>query len=47
MFILFVNGVPALKLGKKSEFPPRRGKEAWKVVDPQGRIIASYRPILH
>lgn len=44
MFILIVNGVPVLKLGKRSEFPPRQGKEAWMVVDKKGRTIASYHP---
>lgn len=44
MFILFVNGVPAIKLGKRSEFPPRQGTEAWMIVDTKGRTIASYHP---
>ena len=44
MFILFVNGVPAIKLGKKSEIPPRQGNESWRVIDAQGNTIASYNP---
>ena len=44
MFILFVNGVPAIKLGKKSEIPPRQGNESWLVIDAQGNTIASYNP---
>lgn len=44
MFILLVNGIPSIKLGKKSEFPPRQGDEAWKVVDQEGRTVASYHP---
>jgi hypothetical protein len=46
MFILFVNGVPSIKLGKKSEIPARQGKESWLVIDSQGRMIASYWPTL-
>ncbi len=44
MFILFVNGVPAIKLGKKSEIPARQGNESWQVIDAQGKTIASYWP---
>jgi hypothetical protein len=44
MFILFVDGVPSIKLGKKSEIPARQGKESWLVMDAQGRTIASYWP---
>ena len=44
MFILFVNGIPAIKLGGKSEIPTRQGEESWLVVDTEGRTIASYQP---
>lgn len=44
MFTLLVNGIPAIKLGKKSEIPPRRGKEAWRVIDAHGNTVASYSP---
>lgn len=44
MFTLLVNGIPAIKLGKKSEFPPRRGKESWLIIDMHGKKIASYSP---
>ena len=44
MFTLFVNGVAAIKLAKKSEIPARRGKEPWMVVDANGNTIASYSP---
>jgi hypothetical protein len=44
MFILFVNGIPSIKLGKKSEIPARQGEESWQVIDAQGRTIASYWP---
>jgi hypothetical protein len=44
MFILFVNGVPAIKLGRKSEIPARHGDESWRVIDDHGRTIASYFP---
>jgi hypothetical protein len=44
MFILFVDGVPSIKLGKKSEIPDRQGEEAWLVIDTKGRTIASYWP---
>lgn len=44
MFTLFVNGVPAIKLGSKAEIPSRKGKESWLVVDAAGRTIAFYFP---
>ena len=44
MFILFVDGVPAIKLGKKSEIPARQGEESWLVVDDKGNTVASYWP---
>jgi hypothetical protein len=44
MFTLLVNGIPAIKLGKKSEFPPRRGKESWLIIDVYGNTVASYSP---
>jgi hypothetical protein len=44
MLILFVDGIPSIKLGKKSEIPDRQGEEAWLVIDDKGRMIASYWP---
>jgi len=44
MFTLFVNGIPAIKLSNKSDFPYRRGKESWRVVDANGRTIDFYFP---
>lgn len=44
MFTLLVNGIPAIKLGKKSEIPARRGKESWLVIDANGDTVASYFP---
>ena len=44
MFILFVNGIPAIKLDSKSDIPARKGQESWWVVDTKGRMIAAYRP---
>ncbi len=44
MFTLFVNGIAAIKLTKKSEIPARRGKEPWLVVDANGNTVASYFP---
>jgi len=45
MFTLFVNGIPAIKLGNKSEIPTRQGKESWLVVDADGRMIDFYFPV--
>ena len=44
MFTLFVNGVPALKLSGIYDIPSPQGEEAWKVVNAEGRTIASYQP---
>ena len=44
MFTLFVNGIPVLKLAGISDIPAHQGKEAWEVVDADGRTIASYQP---
>lgn len=44
MFTLIVNGVAAIKLARKSEFPPRRGNETWIVVDATGHTVAAYFP---
>lgn len=44
MFTLIVNGVAAIKLAKKSEIPPRRGQEAWIVIDASGHTVAAYMP---
>lgn len=43
MLTLYVNGVPAIKLGNPSEIPAAQGEESWRVVDDHGRTIASYR----
>jgi hypothetical protein len=42
MLTLYVNGVPAIKLGDRSKIPIPQGSESWRVVDEQGRTIASY-----
>ena len=44
MFTLYVNGIPVIKLAGMSEIPAPQGKEAWEVVDAEGRTIASYKP---
>ena len=44
MFILYVDGIPAIKLGGKSEIPARQGEESWLVKDAHGRTIAAYWP---
>jgi len=44
MFILFVNGIASIKLGRESEIPPHQGHESWQVIDAQGKTIASYCP---
>ena len=44
MFILYVDGVPAIRLGKISEIPARQGEESWLVIDDKGETIASYWP---
>jgi hypothetical protein len=44
MLILFVNGIPAIKLASRADIPPRAGRESWWVVDDRGRTIAAYRP---
>jgi|GEM_PF-4421947 hypothetical protein len=43
MYTLYVEGVPAIKLGSTSEIPDKEGIESWKVVDAAGNIIDSYR----
>lgn len=43
MFTLYVNGIPAIKLGSESEIPAQLGDESWRVVDASGRTIATYR----
>jgi hypothetical protein len=43
MFTLYVEGVPAIKLGDKSEIPAKQGKESWRVIDTNGNVIATYR----
>jgi hypothetical protein len=42
MFTLYVDGVPAIKLGDTSEIPAPQGRESWRVVDAQGKTIAAY-----
>lgn len=44
MFTLFVNGVPAIKLGDLSELPTRKEKESWLVIDAAGKMIDFYFP---
>ena len=44
MLILFVNGIPSIKLSRKSEIPPRQGTESWRVIDAQGKTVAYYNP---
>jgi len=43
MFTLFVEGIPAIKLGSTAEIPARQGDESWRVIDATGQVIASYR----
>lgn len=43
MFTLYVNGVPAIKLGNVLEIPSPQGEESWRVVDAEGRTVAAYR----
>jgi hypothetical protein len=42
MLTLYVEGIPAIKLGDKSEIPARQGNESWRVIDAQGNVIAAY-----
>jgi hypothetical protein len=42
MLTLYVEGIPAIKLGDKSEIPARQGNESWKVIDAKGNVIATY-----
>ena len=42
MFTLFVEGIPAIKLGSTAEIPDRQGDESWQVVDASGSVIATY-----
>jgi hypothetical protein len=42
MLTLYVEGVPAIKLGDKSEIPAAQGSESWRVVDAKGKTIAAY-----
>ncbi|MFA6015851.1 MAG: hypothetical protein WC742_12365 [Gallionellaceae bacterium] len=42
MLTLYVNGIPAIKLGSKSEIPQRQGDESWRVVDAKGKTVAAY-----
>lgn len=43
MLTLYVEGIPAIKLGSKAEIPELKGEESWHVVDARGRIVARYR----
>ena len=42
MLTLYVDGVPAIKLGNRSEIPAQQGNESWRVVDADGRTVATY-----
>jgi hypothetical protein len=42
MLTLYVEGIPAIKLGSASEIPAAQGNESWRVVDANGRTIAAY-----
>ncbi len=42
MLTLYVNGIPAIKLGNQSEIPAHQGNESWRVVDADGRTVAAY-----
>ncbi len=42
MLTLYVEGIPSIKLGSRSEIPPKLGDESWKVIDAEGKIIAKY-----
>ncbi len=42
MLTLYVNGIPAIKLGSTSEIPAPQGDESWLVVDAEGRTVAAY-----
>jgi hypothetical protein len=42
MLTLYVEGIPAIKLGDKSEIPAQQGNESWKVLDAAGKVIAAY-----
>ena len=42
MLTLYVEGIPAIRLGHISEIPARQGSESWKVVDATGKVIAAY-----
>lgn len=43
MLTLYVEGIPAIKLGNSSEIPAAHGNESWRVVDAQGIVIAAYK----
>ena len=43
MLTLYVEGIPAIRLGSTVEIPARQGDESWSVVDAEGKVIASYR----
>lgn len=42
MLTLYVNGIPAIKLGNQSEIPAPQGDESWRVVDADGKTVAAY-----
>lgn len=42
MLTLYVEGIPAIKLGNTSEIPAPQGNESWRVVDAEGKTIAAY-----
>jgi hypothetical protein len=43
MLTLYVEGIPSIKFRDKSDIPAQQGNESWKVVDDEGRVIATYR----
>jgi hypothetical protein len=42
MLTLYVEGIPAIKLGDQSEIPAAQGSESWRVVDAEGKTVAAY-----
>lgn len=42
MLTLIVDGIPAVKLGNRTDIPERQGEESWMVVDESGKMVAYY-----
>jgi hypothetical protein len=42
MLTLYVEGIPAIRLGNQSEIPAPQGTESWRVVDAEGKTVAAY-----